>query len=229
MLQSFLLLVLGASNMAIPASAQTSAVPAVAVKRRPPGVLKDGGGGAIECAELLSEGRWRMVMTGDEEHPCSLNLPNGLFIRLWEGEFVTTETEGDFMRGIVRVYTSGLPYRLIGDKRHLIEPHATADIVIEDRFTHILSKEGRTAVIACEMSEDEACMHRGFTLLEGDMITLQRNGQLYAWEDAEGHDLTMKSSGGCSVGKGRPPNLWIILALIWTLTWLKRRSVKRDS
>lgn len=228
MLPSFLLLVLGTSTMAIPAPAQTKAVPAVAVKRRTPGVLKDGGGGtAVECAEELPDGSWRMVMTGDEEAPCSLNLPNGVFIRLWEGEIVTTETEGDFMRGIVRVYTSGLPYRLIGDERHLIEPNATADIVVKDHFTHILSREERTSVIACEMSEDEACMHRGFTLLEGDVITLQRDGHLYAWEDAEGNDLTMKS-GGCSVSNGRPPNLWVLLAL-WTLMWLRRRSVKRDS
>ncbi|MBD3156869.1 hypothetical protein GF369_03500 [Candidatus Peregrinibacteria bacterium] len=213
--------------MAIPAPAQTRAVPAVAVKRLTPGVLKDGGGSASQCQEELPDGKWRMVMTGEEDKPCNLNFNNGVFIRLWEGEIVTTESEGNFMRGIVRVYTSGLPYRLIGDERHLIEPNATADIVVKDNFTHILSKEGRTSVIACELSEDEACMRRGFALLEGDMITLQRDGQLYAWEDAEGHDLTMKS-GGCSVSKGRPPCLWVILAL-WTLMWLRRRSVKRDS
>ena len=216
--------------MAIPAPAQTRAVPAVAVKRRPPGVFKDGGGSAADqCAQEFPKGLWHMTMEGDEEAPCSLNLPNGVFIRLWKGEIVTTETEGDFMRGIVRVYTSGLPYRLIGDERHLIEPNLTADVIVEDNFTHILSREGRTSVISCEVSGEQDCIHRGFNLLEGDVITLQRDGQLYAWEDAEGHDLSLQSDGGCSVSNGRPSSLWLILLALWTLTWLRRHQFKHDS
>lgn len=168
-------------------------------------------------------------MTGNELEPCRLNFSDGLHIRLDEGEIITTNREGNAMHGILRVYTSGLPYRLFGDQRHLIEANAIIDVVIEDTFTHVLSKEGQTSVIACETSEDNACIRRGFTLLEGDRITLTRDGQVYTWENFEGDDLTLEGSGGCSVGGNAKPSLWAIMALLWTLMWFRRRRVLRDS
>ncbi len=223
-----LLLILGASTFAVPAAVWSQPmVPAVAVKRPTPGVLKNGDSGVIQCAEELPDGSWRMVMEGFSDSPCNLNLPNGVFLRLWEGEIITTEVEGNFAHGTTaRVYTSGLPYHLFGDQRHLIEPNAIIEIVIEEGLTHILSKEGRTSVVACEVSEDSACVRRGFTLLEGDLISLMREGQVYAWENADGDDLTLESNGGCSVGTGSRPSFWIVL-MMWTLmVWLRRRSKK---
>lgn len=250
MLPKFLIPVLWASTLAIPSFAQAQpnvhavhTVPGgiVLVARAksiadawpiPDGVQKDGGGSVIQCVEELPDGSLKMSVDGYSEIPCSLNLPNGVFLRLWQGEIITTATEGSCTHGtMARVYTSGLPFKLFGDQRHLIEPNATVEIVIEEHLTHVLSKEGRTSVVACEVSEDSACVRRGFTLLEGDLITLMREGQVYAWENAEGDDLTLESDGGCSVGprqSGSRPSLWIIM-MIWTLMWLRRRSMMRNS
>ena len=248
MLLRFLILVLGASTLAmngsalaqqsvpavprVPGGAAASAieVPKAVATRHPPGVQKDGGGSVIQCVEELPDGSWRMAVDEYSDSPCNLNLPNGVFIRLWQGEVITTELKGDFAYGtIARVYTSGLPFKLFGDQRHLIEPNATIEIVIEDGLTHIFSKEGRTSVIACGVSEDSACVRRGFTLLEGDKITLMREGQVYSWENAEGDDLTLENTGGCSVGNGSQPSLWTVLLVMWTILWLRRRSMVRDS
>lgn len=242
MVRRFLILILGASTLAgTPAHARDiskieyggnfpSRAPAAEAVRRPiPGVQKDGSGSVVQCAEELPDGSWRMVMDEYSDSPCNLNLPNGVFLRLWQGEILTTETEGDLVHGTVaRVYTSGLPYRLFGDQRHLIEPNAIVEIVIEEHLTHILSKEGRTSIIACGVSEDSACVQRGFTLLEGDIITLMREGQVYAWENADGDDLTLESNDGCSVGNDSRSSLWIVL-VIWTLAWSRRRRMVHDS
>lgn len=222
----FLTLLLGASTTAIPAPARDRKVPAgidVGMKSFA-GVLKaEGDVDDIDCMELLPDGTIRMVMVGDELAPCRLGYASGLMLRLDKGYFVTSETKGDLTTGLLRAYTSGLPYRIIGDSRHLIEPNATADIVVEDSFTHVLSKEGSTSVIACEASEDPACIRRGFLLLQGDTITLQRDGQVYAWENSQGDDLSLKEQGGCSTGNGRTSSPWV-MALFWTLTlWLRRR------
>lgn len=248
MVPNFLLTILGASIYMMPAHARTRPtkvgntievkggvqsvrVPAgAAVSSPPPGVQKDGGGSVIQCVEELPDGSWRMAMDEYSDSPCNLNLPNGVFLRLWKGEIITTELDGDFAHGtMARVYTSGLSYHLFGDQRHLIEPNATVELVIEEHLTHILSKEGRTSVVACGVSEDSACVRRGFTLLEGDMITLMREGQVYAWENAEGDDLTLEDTGGCSVGGGSPPSLWMGILILWTMAWLRRRSMVRDS
>ncbi|MBA4336439.1 hypothetical protein C0416_01520 [bacterium] len=225
-----LILILGASTVAIPATARDRKVPAGIAASTISAVLKnvDTDSDDIDCMELLPDGTVRMVMTGDEPSPCRLGYASGLMLRLDKGYFVTSETEGILTQGLLRAYTSGIPYRIIGDSRHLVEPNATADIVVEENFTHVLSKEGETSVIACEMSEDPACIKRGFLLLEGDMITLQRDGQVYAWENSQGDDLSLKEQGGCSTGKGRTSSPWIMMALFWTLMWLRRRK-PRDS
>lgn len=232
--RQFLKLVLWASIFtAIFATARASAAPAAAVSRiLASGFLKNGDteSDIVDCVEQLPEGGFRMVMTGDELEPCRLNFANGLHIRLDEGEIITTSTEGNSIHGMIRIYTSGLPYRLLGDQRHTIEPNATVDVVIEEHLTHVLSKEGETSVIACDVSEDSACVRRGFTLLQGDRITLTRDGQVNSWENSEGDDLTLDSQGGCSVGgKTAKTSLWAILALMWTLLWFRRRSIARDS
>lgn len=225
-----LILVLGASTLAIPATARDRKVPAVAVNlSNVSGVLKNGDTDSeLDCMELLPDGRVRMVMTGDEPVPCRLGFASGLQIRLDEGELVTSETEGIFTRGFLRVYTSGIPYRLLGDQKHLVEPSATVDVVVEDSFTHVLSKEGQTTVVACEESDDPACVKRGFFLLQGDFITLERDGQVYDWQNSQGDDLALKEEGGCSTGKGGSSSPWVVLALMWTLMWLRRRK-PRDS
>jgi hypothetical protein len=221
----FLVLVLGASTLAITGPARDNHVSAGAAKRLTPNnaIFKVGEG--VECVQELLDGSWQATGAGEIEPPCIFNVPSGVLLKIWEGEVNTTKTVGKITRGMIRVYTSGLPYRLIGDTRHLVEPNATIDVVIEDDLTHILSKEGETSVIACSEAEDSTCVKRGFFLLEGDRITLQRDGQVYAWENSEGDDLTMTDNGGCNVGVGKSTQSkpWLMV-LILTLLWLKRRE-----
>jgi len=221
----FLVLVLGASTLAIPGPARDNYVSAGAAKRLTPNnaILKKVGESGVQCVQDLFDGSWEATGAGKTEDPCVFNVPSGVLLKIWEGTVNTTTTKGRITHGMLRVYTSGIPYRLIGDTRHLIEPNATIDVVIEDNLTHILSKEGETSVVACAEAEDSTCVKRGFFLLQGDRITLQRDGQVYAWENSEGEDLTMMGDGGCNVGKGAGSSPWFMVAIL-TLLWLRRRE-----
>lgn len=227
MTPKFLIPVLWATTVAVPAAARpklSEKIPgsAVVVKRETQHVFKNGGDGdVIDCVELLPDGSFRVKALGEGFPPCRIGFSSGVQIRVDEGEIITTETEGNSVHGMIRVYTSGLPYRLFGDQVHLIEPNAIADVIVENNLTYIFSKEGDTSVVACEASHEVTCVQREFHLLEGDMLILTKTGHINDWEDSEGNSLSPES-GGCSTGGGAPSNLWVLV--LWTLMWFRRRK-----
>jgi len=240
MAKKFLISVLWASTFAVPTTAQAklldTAVAAVLQRKIPQRIFKNSGKERyeiVDCVNQLPDGSFRMVMSGEEAASCRLGFTSGVQIRLDKGEIVTTERKGTVIHGIVRIYTSGVPYRVLGDQIHLIRPNATVDVIVENNLTYILSREGNTSVVACG-GDKATCQKRELTLFQGEKIILTKSGQVYDWRNSEG-EILLQEEGGCKVASsGNQANdLWLILVILMairTQTWLKRQRQKcRDS
>lgn len=174
------------------------------------------------CVEMVGEDEYFLSNPEGAEFDC-LFLANeaGTLIRLRQGEMVVTRETGILMRGTARIYTAGIPFSIIGDQVHLIDPDNVLDVIVEGNLTYILSKEGCTDVIGCYENEGRS---KSFFLEQGDLLVLYRSGSVYAWEDAEGNS---RVSDGCAQGHSKNARgLFWFLPFTAVLLWLRRRSPK---
>ncbi len=183
----------------------------------------------IICVEQLGDEKWLMSQWVEDGAPCRFSIPPyGVMVRLDYGEMVITPSEGIFTHGLARVYTAGMPFRVLGDQVHTISSSDIVDIEVGDGLTIILSQKGMTSVVSCGESPDPNCVNRGYYLLEGHLLALKSNGALYAWEDEKFRDIR-PDQGGCNVAKGLGLNwsLHLLTFVILTAMWLLRRRKKR--
>lgn len=183
----------------------------------------------IICVEQLGDEEWLMSQWVENGAPCRFSIPPyGVMVRLDYGEMIITPSEGIFTHGLARVYTAGMPFRVLGDQVHTVSSSDIVDIEVGDGLTIILSQEGMTSVVSCGESPDPNCVKRGYYLLEGHLLALKSNGALYAWEDENCRDIR-PDPGGCNVAKGLGLNwsLSFLTFIIFTAMWLLRRCKKR--
>lgn len=183
----------------------------------------------VLCVEQLGEEEWLMSQWVEDGASCRFSIPPyGVMVRLDYGEMSITPSEGIITQGVARVYTAGMPFRVIGDQVHLVSSNDIVDLIVEDDLTIILSKEGEASVVSCEQSLDPNCVRRGYYLLEGHLLALKSNGALYAWEDEECRDIRPKADGcNASTGNGVQGTPPLITFLFLTALWLWRRQRKR--
>jgi len=194
------------------------------------GGMKNGDNDYELCVETLVDGEeWVMRQWQEDGASCRFSIPPfGVMVRLDYGEMLITQSEGIITQGIARVYTDGMPFRVIGDQVHLVSSNDIVDLVVEDGLTIILSQEGEASVVSCEQSLDPACVRRGYYLLKGHLLALKSNGALYAWEDEECQDIRPNADGcNASAGNGVPGTPPLITFLCLTAMWLWRRQRKR--
>jgi len=180
----------------------------------------------ISCVEELVIGEeWVVRQWQDNGAACRFSVPPyGVMVRVDYGEMFVTPSEGIFEYGTARVYTAGIPFRVVGDQSHLISSNDIVDLVVEDGLTSILSEEGETSVISCEMSLDPNCVRRGFYLMKGHFLVLESNGAVYAWEDENYQDIIPTDSGcNASAGNEGPGPSSLLTFLCLTALWLWRR------
>ncbi len=192
--------------------------------------VQNGDNDYVLCVEQLGEEEWLVHQWVEDGAPCRFSIPPyGVMVRLDYGEMIITPSEGMIEHGTARVYTAGMPFRVIGDQAHLVSSNDIVDLVVEDGLTVILSKEGEASVVSCEMSLDPNCVRRGYYLLEGHLLALKSNGALYAWEDEECRDISPKSSGcNAAAGYGGPGPLSLLGFLFLTASWFWRRRSRRS-
>jgi len=173
------------------------------------------------CVSEVGEGEYLMSNPEGAEVDC-LFLANeaGTLIRLRQGEMIVQRETGILMHGTARIYTAGIPFSIIGDQAHLIEPDDVVDVIVEGDETLILSKEGCTGVTACFESEKHK---KSYFLEQGDLLVLYRNGVVYAWEDAEGNS---RISDGCSQANSQSARGFLWFLLLAVLLRLRRRSLR---
>jgi hypothetical protein len=182
----------------------------------------------ILCVEQLGDEKWLISQWAENGDPCRFSIPPyGVMVRLDYGEMEISPSEGVFTYGLARVYTAGMPFRVIGDQVHTISSNDIVDVEVGDGLTIILSKEGESSVVSCGESPDPDCVRRGFYLLEGHLLALKSNGALYAWEDESGKSIDPTNRGCNAAAKGgaRVKLLFIILTVLWLLRRRKKRLV----
>lgn len=192
------------------------------------GVLKNGfkdglGGCSVEPNE--ETGMW-VVEASEDATMCSwVGGAQGVLITLRAGTKVeTSPVRAMLVRGEILVSTSSFDFT-IDNTLHVVSPRMTVSVGIEEALLVVRSVEGITDILACG-GEQAACNKQEFSLMEGEMIALENNGDWWAREESDG-TLHYNNHTGCTTaGRGQTELLAVAVLTIFFTTrrWRRRRK-----